>query len=123
MRESLSGSNWSPKVATVAVNLAASQRVDARPHVLIDADLPFGDVAENGQGKWSFAKGSLTWGKVRLLNNHDWSQVLGIADLADPAVLHERQHRQQKDEQRCQHFGRRGPIHLHGAECNTGKLP
>lgn len=45
--------------------------------------LPFGDVAKSGGMSWSFAKGSLTWGKVKLLNNHDWSQVLGIAELEE----------------------------------------
>lgn len=45
--------------------------------------LPFGDVAQNGDGQWSFAKGSLTWGKVRLLNGHDWSQLLGVAELSE----------------------------------------
>lgn len=47
--------------------------------------LPFGDVAMNGGLKWSFGKGSLTWDKVRLLNNHDWSQLLGTVELEETA--------------------------------------
>lgn len=57
--------------------------VDTETRTIRGLALPFGDVAENHQGKWSFSKGSLTWGKVKLLNGHDWNQVLGIAELTE----------------------------------------
>lgn len=45
--------------------------------------LPYGDSATSNGMRWSFAKGALRWGKVKLLNAHDWTQVLGIAELED----------------------------------------
>ena len=42
------------------------------------------------------------------------SPALALADLTNPAILHERQHRQQHDKERRQHLGSRGPFHLHG---------
>jgi HK97 family phage prohead protease len=58
-------------------------KVDAETRTIKGLALPYGDVAENADGKWSFSKGSLTWDKVRLLNNHDWSQLIGTVELAE----------------------------------------
>lgn len=60
-----------------------SFEVDAETRTIKGLALPFGDVANNGNGKFSFGKGTLTWGKVKLLNSHDWSQVIGIAELEE----------------------------------------
>ena len=43
--------------------------------------LPFGQTATSAGRSWTFSKDTLTWGKVTLLNGHDWSQVLGVVDL------------------------------------------
>lgn len=45
--------------------------------------LPFGDIGDNGWGKWAFAPGTLTWDKVKLLNAHEWGQVIGLATLEE----------------------------------------
>lgn len=45
--------------------------------------LPFGEPATSGGRAWQFAKGSVSWSKVKLLNGHDWSQVVGIAELEE----------------------------------------
>ena len=45
--------------------------------------LPFGDVAESGGRKWRFSKGSTSWGKVKVLDGHDWSRAVGTAGLTE----------------------------------------
>jgi len=45
--------------------------------------VPYGEIATNGGQQWTFTSGSLTWDKVKLLNGHDWNQVLGIAELTE----------------------------------------
>lgn len=45
--------------------------------------VPYGVVGSNGQGKYRFAKGTLSWGKVKFLANHDWTDVLGVAELEE----------------------------------------
>lgn len=45
--------------------------------------LPYGDTADNGNGKWAFVQGALTWARVKLLNAHDWNQVIGTAELEE----------------------------------------
>ena len=62
---------------------AVTFSVDAETRTIRGLALPFGDVAESGGKRWSFAKGSLTWGKVRLLNGHDWSKLHGVAELTE----------------------------------------
>lgn len=62
---------------------SAQFSVDAETRTIKGLAVPFGDVATSDGMQWTFTKGSLTWGKVRLLNGHDWNQVLGLADLAE----------------------------------------
>lgn len=58
-------------------------KVDAETRTIRGLALPYGDVADNGAGKWSFGPGVLTWDKVKLLNAHDWQQVIGLATLEE----------------------------------------
>lgn len=57
--------------------------VEPETRTLRGLALPFGDVGDNGLAEWTFAKGSLTWDKVKLLNGHDWQQVIGLASLEE----------------------------------------
>lgn len=59
--------------------------VSAETRTIRGLALPFGDTARDskGGGPWSFGPGALTWDKVRLLNAHDWSQVIGLASLEE----------------------------------------
>lgn len=45
--------------------------------------LPYGDEAQSGGMRWTFAKGTLSWGKVTVLDGHDWSRAVGTATLED----------------------------------------
>lgn len=57
--------------------------VDHETRTIRGLALPFGAVARSQGQSWTFAKGSLSWGKVKLLNGHDWGQVLGVAELSE----------------------------------------
>lgn len=57
--------------------------VEAETRTIRGLALPFGDVGDNGWGKWAFAPGTLTWDKVKLLNAHEWAQVIGLATLEE----------------------------------------
>lgn len=57
--------------------------VDEETRTIRGLALPYGDVGDNGMGKWSFAPGSLTWDKVKLLDAHEWSRILGVVELED----------------------------------------
>lgn len=57
--------------------------VDEETRTIRGLALPFGDVGTKGGQSWSFSKGSLQWGKVRLLNAHDWGQLIGMVELEE----------------------------------------
>lgn len=86
---------FSPKggvgTTTVAVNVAASPRLDARPHILIDADLPFGDVAVSlgldPKNSLADAAGSdLDAARLKGLFSHKpGNETLALVAPADPA--------------------------------------
>lgn len=58
-------------------------RVNQETRTIRGLALPFGDVGNNGYAAWSFAKGTLTWGKVKVLDGHDWSKAVGVAELTE----------------------------------------
>ncbi|MEY2468333.1 MAG: pilus assembly protein CpaE [Actinomycetota bacterium] len=86
---------FSPKggvgTTTVAVNLAASPRVDLRPHMIIDADLPFGDVAVSlsldPKNSLADATGSdLDTARLKgLLQRSSSDETLALVAPADPS--------------------------------------
>ncbi len=86
---------FSPKggvgTTTVAVNLANTPRSDGRPHVIVDADLPFGDVAVSlgidPSSSLADATGpDLDLVRLRSLFSHqEGRDVLALAAPADPA--------------------------------------
>ena len=43
--------------------------------------VPFDVVGNNGYGAYRFTKDSLDWAKVKLLEQHDWSQAIGTVAL------------------------------------------
>lgn len=57
--------------------------VEPETRTLRGLALPFGDIGDNGWAKWSFGAGALSWDKVKLLNAHEWSQVIGLATLEE----------------------------------------
>lgn len=57
--------------------------VDQESRTIKGLAVPFGDVAESGGRKWTFSRGSLTWGRVKVLDNHDWFKALGTATLTE----------------------------------------
>lgn len=57
--------------------------VDRETRTIRGLALPYGDVATSGGRRWSFSKGTLNTDRVKLLNNHDWNQVLGVASFED----------------------------------------
>lgn len=59
-------------------------RVSAEKRTVSGMALVYGEIGENANGKWRFAKGSVEWQKsavsrVKLLREHDWSALLGSA--------------------------------------------
>lgn len=62
-----------PRTVTFEVNEAA--------RTIKGLALPFGDVGDNGSSKFTFTAGSLTWGKVKVLDGHDWAKAAGTATL------------------------------------------
>jgi HK97 family phage prohead protease len=55
--------------------------VDPERRTIRGLALPFGDVAVSQGRRYTFAADTLTWGKVKVLDGHDWTKALGIADL------------------------------------------
>lgn len=64
---------------------AVTFKVNAEARTIKGIAVPFGVVGNNGYANWQFGPGSLRWGKVKLLNAHDWAQVLGVVDLEESA--------------------------------------
>lgn len=62
---------------------AVAFEVSAETRTIRGLALPFGDTAETGGRKYTFAKGSLTWGKVKVLDGHDWARAVGTAELSE----------------------------------------
>lgn len=59
-------------------------RVNTETRTIHGLALPFGDVGTSSDGeKFKFAAGAIKWGKVRLLNGHDWQQVIGTAEFEE----------------------------------------
>jgi HK97 family phage prohead protease len=59
-------------------------KADAQSRTITGTVLIYDVVADNGDGRFRFRKGSLTWQKsavsrVKLLRDHDWGQLLGAA--------------------------------------------
>lgn len=58
--------------------------VDRQERTIRGVALPFGDVGTSSAGdKFKFARGSIRWGKPKLLNGHDWSQLSGTAEFEE----------------------------------------
>lgn len=58
--------------------------VDRQARTIRGVALPFGDVGTSSAGdKFKFARGSIRWGKPKLLNAHDWSQLSGTAEFEE----------------------------------------
>lgn len=45
--------------------------------------VPYGDVAFADGNRWSFSKGTLKWGRAKVLVNHQWSEAVGTAEFED----------------------------------------
>lgn len=59
-------------------------RVNTETRTIRGLALPFGDVGTSSDGeKFRFAAGAIKWGKVRLLNGHDWQQLIGTAEFEE----------------------------------------
>lgn len=62
-------------------------RVDVERRIIEGLALPYGRVADNGGGRFRFAKGALRYtdpGRVKLFRDHDYSQALGrMTDARD----------------------------------------
>jgi HK97 family phage prohead protease len=58
--------------------------VDRQARTIRGVALPFGDVGTSSTGdKFKFSRGSIRWGKPKLLNAHDWHQLSGTAEFED----------------------------------------
>lgn len=49
--------------------------------------IPYGDVADNGNGKWTFSQGVVRWptqvGRVKVLMGHDRATAVGVVTALD----------------------------------------
>src|SRR5690349_1391640 len=57
--------------------------IDREARTVTGLAVPFGDVGDNGFGRYRFSKGSLTWGKVKFLRDHAWSNAIGLVELTE----------------------------------------
>lgn len=64
---------------------AVTFKVSRETRTITGLALPFGEVGDNGRGRFMFTAGTLRWDKVLLLNGHDWDQILGVVDLEETA--------------------------------------
>lgn len=57
--------------------------VDRERRTIRGLALPYGDVATSKGKRWTFTHGTLSWGAVKVLENHDWSTAFGTATFED----------------------------------------
>lgn len=72
-----------PKNFTVDNPTDVTFKVNPESRTIKGLALPFGKPAGSGYSLWQFAAGSVTWDKVKLLNAHDWDQVIGVVELEE----------------------------------------
>lgn len=72
-----------PDVIKLDTVQSAIFEVSAETRTIRGLVLPYGVVGDNGEGKYAFSKGTVTWptdlSRVKLLVGHDFSQAIGYA--------------------------------------------
>lgn len=64
---------------------AVTFSVDRDSRTIKGLAVPYGAVGDNGFGRYRFAKGTLDWGKVKYLDQHNWGQAAGTVAFEDSA--------------------------------------
>jgi HK97 family phage prohead protease len=58
-------------------------KVDRETRTIRGLAVPYGDVGDNGFGKYRFTKGSLDWSKVKYLLDHAWGEAVGTVKFEE----------------------------------------
>jgi len=66
-----------PEKLTFDRQSSVTFQVNAESRTIKGLAVPFGQVGNNGFGRYRFSKGTLDWSRVKYLTDHDWSQAVG----------------------------------------------